>query len=659
MNYRPEIDGLRAVAVLAVLFYHAGAPGFTGGFVGVDIFFVISGYLITGILAEDLNAGRFSLKRFYERRVRRILPPLFLMIALVAPAAWVALLPADFHNFGRSAAAASSFWSNIFFWLGSGYFEAESFTKPLLHCWSLAVEEQFYLVLPLLLWLLFSRLRRGLRPVLAGLAAVSLAAAVFEVGNNQATAFYFLHTRAWELLAGSLVALTPLRRIAPGLAGPLAYLALGLMLMPVFRYSSETLFPGLAALPPVLGAALFIFVHREGFHLTLPGRVLAGLPLRGIGRISYSLYLWHWPLLALPRYIEHGTLSPAARLVLVAIAFLAAYASWRWAENPIRSGRVLKKQKSLFVAAGLAIAVFTAAGLLTPAEAKFYDRLSPQARRYAMAVDGNYEPSGPARPWALVSVEGREVALRAWSIGPQGEPVFLVWGDSHANMWRAAFDLLAEEYGRPGLYLEPDGCWPLRFGDKSRQDCGDFLTAVAETAARKNIRHIFLGAYYHWDLKSPALPEKPLDYQGEGQQAQRRLLAEFADMAGKTVAALSRSGAEIWIMENIPAFDFSVPHTLALEVEKGRSPDDFTYPVQFYHNRQAATRPVLEGLNSPGVRILRAEEQLCPDGRCRPADEGGSFYTDTHHLSNYGAIQNRAAVEPMFRAMGKAEDTRP
>ncbi|MFM7347934.1 MAG: acyltransferase family protein [Erythrobacter sp.] len=338
MDYRRDIDGLRAVAVFPVVLYHAGVPGFPGGFVGVDVFFVISGYLITAILAREIAEGRFSLAGFYERRARRILPPLAVVLAATLLVGWHLLMPEELLRLGRATFATVLFASNVSAARSLDYFAPAAEFEPLLHTWSLAVEEQFYLIFPLLLMgLAWAGWSRRALAVVAGLSALSLAAAAALIDARPLWVFYLIVFRVWELGAGAMLALTRpappharLLREGLGLAGLLAILA------PVALYSAATPFPGFAALPPVLGATLLIWIGGEGGG-SRASRLLALRPLVGIGLVSYSLYLWHWPILAFVRVFEGWVrISNATAAGAVAASLAAAWLSWRFMERPFR-----------------------------------------------------------------------------------------------------------------------------------------------------------------------------------------------------------------------------------------------------------------------------------------------------------------------------------
>lgn len=338
--YRPEVDGLRAVAVLSVVLFHGNFDGFAGGYVGVDVFFVISGYVITSLLLADLESGCFSFAEFYERRIRRIVPA-FLLVTLVSlPAAWLWLTPRALAEFGSSAIWACAFLANIFFLDHSDYFDGEMALKPLAHTWSLAVEEQFYLVFPVLLGLIVRARRVAPAWWLGAIAAASLAYAELAASFSPQTAFYLLPSRMWELLVGGLVACwwrarsesgrapTALRRGTGAAASGLLLIAFA-----VATYDVETPIPGLAALVPTGGAALVIMFARESNWI---GRLLGSRPLVGVGLISYSTYLWHQPLFAFYRHATKASLEPSVALWLAAASLGLGYLSWRFVETRFR-----------------------------------------------------------------------------------------------------------------------------------------------------------------------------------------------------------------------------------------------------------------------------------------------------------------------------------
>lgn len=345
--YRPDIDGLRAVAVLAVVAYHAAPGWLPGGFIGVDVFFVISGFLITRILAGQLAEGRWSLADFYARRIRRIFPALGLVLLASLAAGWWLLLPGQLAKLGQHGLLGAGFVANIGYWLETGYFDALAQDKPLLHLWSLGVEEQFYLVWPLLMWAAWRR-GVGLRTLALGLAGLSLLINIVGVSLWPSATFYLPPARLWELLTGAVLALSPqalaFLHNAPSrrtrwLAHALAGLGAGLLLAGFVWTSAADRFPGWWALLPVGGAAALV---AAGPNAWINRRVLSQPWMVGCGLISFSLYLWHWPLLSFLAMTSDGPPSRLARLAAVALSIGLAWLSWRWVEQPLRHGPRLR-----------------------------------------------------------------------------------------------------------------------------------------------------------------------------------------------------------------------------------------------------------------------------------------------------------------------------
>ncbi|TXH69386.1 MAG: acyltransferase [Thiothrix sp.] len=360
MHYRTEIDGLRAVAVLPVIAYHAGFTGFSGGFVGVDIFFVISGYLISSILLDELQNQNFSLLSFYERRIRRILPALFLVLAFTAAVAWWLLLPHELAAFGRSLISVILFASNLLFWQESDYFATESEYIPLLHTWSLAVEEQYYLIFPLLLAFLWKFGLKAIYLSLGVLAVIGLATSEWLWRVDAGANFYLLPSRFWELLLGALAAVyLKNKQVSTGwLAQCLSLVGLALVLGSIFLLNNSLPFPSSYALFPTLGATLIILFASP--H-NLAGQALSLKPLVFVGLISYSAYLWHQPLLVFARmqpYVE-ANLALMAAMALASLVF--AWLSWRFVESPFRN-RQRFTRRQIFLLAGVGSLFFLGLG---------------------------------------------------------------------------------------------------------------------------------------------------------------------------------------------------------------------------------------------------------------------------------------------------------
>ena len=405
MKYRAEIDGLRALAVVPVILFHAGFETFSGGFVGVDVFFVISGYLITTIILAELEQGKFSIVNFYERRARRILPALFLVILVSIPFAWLYLPSPEYKDFSQSLVAVSFFASNILFWRESGYFDAAAELKPLLHTWSLAVEEQYYVLFPLFL-MLFWRLGKRWILIMLGLVFVaSLAIAQWDAYAKPAAAFYLLPTRGWELLIGAFAAfyLSKVNRKdfskAVGEVG--GWLGVALIIYAVFAYSKSTPFPGLYALVPTLGTVLVILFATEQ---TTVGKFVGNKAFVGIGLISYSAYLWHQPLFAFARQRSLDEPSHTVFLVLSGMALVIAYFSWRFVEAPFRF-RSKFSRATIFILTLIGSFVFASIGYFGHIKDGFNSHLSnvsTQSYDYKL-TDTNFIVLGDSHGRRLIS----------------------------------------------------------------------------------------------------------------------------------------------------------------------------------------------------------------------------------------------------------------
>lgn len=352
MRYRREIDGLRAIAVIPVILFHAGIPYFNGGFIGVDIFFVISGFLITSIITSEIEAKQFSIINFYERRARRIMPMLFFILLASFCYAWFCLLPSDMKSFSSSITSVIFFYSNFHFYSESGYWDISSELKPLLHTWSLAVEEQFYLLFPLLL-LVTQKLKKAKMMILICLLTViSICLSQWSAHHAVTANFYLLPTRFWELAIGALIGISGVKYSSVltsitrhrAFNEIMAFLGLGMIVFSILFLTESTPFPGFIALVPTLGTAMIIiFASAE----TLIGKFLSLPFFVGIGLISYSAYLWHQPLLAFAKYQSFPALSWMVKIALVMLVFPLSYLSWKFIETPFRSKSLFSRKKIL------------------------------------------------------------------------------------------------------------------------------------------------------------------------------------------------------------------------------------------------------------------------------------------------------------------------
>ncbi|MGV6820480.1 MAG: acyltransferase family protein [Parvularcula sp.] len=493
-SYRADIDGLRTLAVLPVVFFHAGL-GFPGGFVGVDIFFVISGFLITGIVDRDIQDRKFSLVRFYERRIRRLYPALFAMLTVTTGiAAWL-MIPQDFADFGGSLAATTVYASNFFFFFQNGYFNEAAHLKPLLHTWSLAVEEQFYIFFPPALWVLARYLpRRAVKAVLAFGAIVSFALCVWATGKNEDFAFFLLPTRAWELALGGLLALGmfPSLEARPRIRQALSWTGLLLIAVPVFTYSQATAFPGLAALWPCLGTFLLLWVGRDGWGLIT--KALATPPMVAVGKISYSLYLWHWPIIVFGTYGAGPHPSVPVGIMLVVLSLGFAYLSWRFVEQPVRIGDLFGQRITLFLGAFAASAVAMAVGLGIHLTKGLPSRADPALM--AMIDPAQYlHDHRYCHDITPVRLREGDICVR----GAGGAlPSFALVGDSHADALSPGLFAAAAAAGKAGFQLTAPGFVPLiDIETQGRASNAARLIALKRfLETHPEVRTIFITAYW-------------------------------------------------------------------------------------------------------------------------------------------------------------------
>ena len=629
LKYRAYVDGLRAVAVLPVLFFHADL-GFTGGYVGVDVFFVISGFLITGLLLRDLDAGQFSIVKFWERRVRRIMPALAVVVLASLAAGWFLLLPQGFKELGESAVAQTLLTSNIYFWIkswiGVGYFTPDAEVKPLLHTWSLAVEEQFYLFFPLLLLALKRLARHSIVPAILLLAGISFALSVWCSYRYPSANFYFLPTRAWELLIGSFLAAIPLQQriSARWLTESLSWGGLLAIMCAVFFYDRETRFPGVTAILPCVGAALVIWTN--GHTLTSVGKLLALRPVVFIGLISYSLYLWHWPVLVFFKYLTIDPLSLGQRLLLLLASLLLAVLSWKFVETPFRKRAILKTRSQILAFGGVATAVLLCAGLAIFKLHGVPSRVPAAALRYA---------NGEANRGDFMIDLGLKEALKGDFIelgtGNKEKPIdVFVWGDSHAMAVMPVLDILCKEHSVRGVAATHTLTAPLvGFKTRSLKEASIvYNNSVVEFIRNKHVNNVVIVA--RWDVYGDTA----------------RLHGYLID----TISRLKDTDAKIWIVRQVPKQRWNVPRVLGVVVWRGGFPEKLGLSLAEYRDQFHHQDPIFEGLalEFPKVTVLDPTALLATNNLCPVAENGESLYWDDNHLTVAGAMLLRPLFESTF-----------
>ncbi|MDK1383918.1 acyltransferase family protein [Sinorhizobium sp. 8-89] len=653
-EYRPDLDGLRAVAILPVLLFHAGFRSFSGGFVGVDVFFVLSGFFMARIILTELERGSFSFRAFYVRRMRRIFPALFSMIAVSTVAAWFLLMPQEFRYFGDSVQAAALFTSNVLFRSESGYFDVAAEMKPLLHIWSLSVEEQFYLIFPVAVFLCFKFARRHIFAIVLAVALLSFGASTWGITHSPEKAFYLLHFRIWELLTGVLVAIAPRPAYAPRGAQALAALGLLAIFLAVFTYTPDTPFPGAHAAVPCLGTALMIHAHCRG---GLIARLLSSPVSVFTGRISYSLYLWHWPLIVFARYGLGHELTTGWALSAVAMSFALAYVSWRFVEQPARYGRMAYSPVAIIGVSSAAIFSAVAfAGIVNglqgipqrlPEEARaLYQATYDESRFFSERcfADSNGEGLTPAQI--------RRGNLCRVGIDTTSAPQFLVWGDSHAAAIAPAIDVAARQMGMSGMFVGRASCPPLPntdfAGPAAVKRCIEYNSAVMSLIEQKRFAFVFMVGFWPKYVHRAELP-------GEGVFFDPRVEPSLPDWSAPvrtglnvTLTKLARQGTKAVLVMDVPEMGHEVPEALARAVVSGR-PLDIAPPLEYTKMRQALARRVLsEAAKSSGALIVDPMNLICDATRCHVMREGTVLYKDGDHLSAKGAESLSALFRPVL-----------
>lgn len=645
MEFRKDINGLRAIAVLSVLCYHFGLPGFTGGFIGVDVFFVISGFLMTGIIVTALEKGTFSIWSFYAARVRRIVPALMALCITLLVLGWFWLSPADYATFGKHAANALIFNSNFKFKREAGYFDSFSQDKWLLHTWSLSLEWQFYLLLPILLLVLWRwRSRRLIYIALGLLAALSLAVSIVATPTHAAFSFFLLPARAWELLAGSLAFIAARRwpQWSASSASLIHLAALFLIALSVSLFDASVEWPGYAALLPVAAAALLVAVR----HPARPP-LLAGGVIQSIGSWSYSIYLWHWPVFVALRHAEVDAVPLWIGLGIVASVVLG-FLSYRFIETPFRS-RSAHKPNRRRAAALLAFSFTALCGLAVHRYEGFPQRVSSQVLDIESTLSENDE-FWP-KPCTETSLEASYPECR------DDTPSYALLGDSHAG---AAFQGVHQAaHGRYGIVFTKS-CPPFIGGyllSKRRDsECPDF-TAAAMAAI---------------DTLPPAVPLiviTRLSYyiHGYNEHPDKKVELRYLDVPDSEVRAapedvfirktvetmcwMTTSGRPVYVLQPLPEIGVEVARVLSRQLMFGKPLRDISIPLGDYYKRhRTALTALRQAEKDCGIRLLDPVPYLCSNGVCHGSQNGIPYYYDDDHLSVAGAHKLAPLFEPIFQS---------
>jgi peptidoglycan/LPS O-acetylase OafA/YrhL len=650
MDYRREIDGLRALAVLPVIFFHAGFQAFSGGFVGVDIFFVISGYLITSIILTEKSSGRFTLINFYERRARRILPALFIVMLACLPFAWLWLLPDNLNDFSKSLIFVSIFSSNFLFFNQSGYFDTAVELKPLLHTWSLAVEEQYYLLFPIFISILWSKFWGRASGIILFVALISLIFSHWSAYNYPVANFYLLPTRIWELFIGALVALylfnhdqnIHTNRI---INSTLSLAGIILILFSIFTFDDRTPFPGFYALIPTIGTALIILFASEK---ELVGKWLGNKLFVGLGLISYSAYLWHQPLFAFARIRSFDAPTTGLLLALSLLAVFLAFLSWKYVEKPFRD-KAKFSQKHIFVYSLVGSVFFIVLGIIGNVNKGFDQRFSiPPSISDEFILQNqnvancfkNYKKDGSTIDFCFLGdSEGKNSEIT-------------VFGDSHAIALLPAFDHIGKKIGKSIVHIGLGGCpslldvWVLK---------GKFTIGVCKNLAERQlayvrdnqIKKVFLAS--RWTIYTDGNYEgKKIIYLGMNRNDsldQTTSKKAFEQGLDRTIKAYKDLGAEVYVIAQVPQqlhntkeIYYSIYDSNFAAIQESEFIRKFSVPVFKHASFQSYTRKIFDEYNSRGeIKLINLDSVFCDNTRCIFGTIKQPYYTDTDHLSSFGS----------------------
>ena len=611
-NYRPDIDGLRAVAVLSVIAFHLNPAWLPGGYLGVDIFFVISGYLITNIIWREACEQNFSILRFYERRIRRIMPALLTVLAATSVAALILLLPADLKGFGRSLLATLFFVANIYFWRDTNYFSRTAEDKPLLHMWSLGIEEQFYIVMPFLLAILAFRWRRAAVWFVLAIVLLSFGLNVFanRIGA-QNPAFYLLPTRAWELGAGAAIALLPAS--LSQLYRPVAFVAglLGIaLLLLALTHPQQGLIP--AATPAIVAAALLIW-SGSGPITPATSQLLALRPFVLVGLISYSLYLWHWPVIVFSKYYLVRQLNVWEVIAALAVMFTAAFLSYRYIEQPARAKTMSWRRVGLWTgagslaAAGLAITIVISDG--------FPGRLDAQAAAMNEALGTHYRC--PVLKYLALNGE-RACELNLPSRNPN-DAVVVLMGNSHAQMYAPVIEAILRKKDVPGLLVPVNGCFPSAIVNLSRACAEQMARNIRSVSTLQSAKTILLGT--SWNYENIRF----------GQEAQQSKQESFAAGLDHTIRQLKAAGKKVVLIGPIPAPGWDVPSVGARSLAFGRPLPALETSRMAFDDRYGKLLETF--VQRQDLEFVQPHTKLCNALSCPYIRNGRSLFADSNHLA--------------------------
>lgn len=664
-NYRPDIDGLRSIAVLFVIIHHAFPNQFLSGFIGVDIFFVISGYLISRLIIEDLIHKKFSILDFYLRRIRRIFPAMVLVLLSTFITGWLTLNPIEFSSLGKHLAAGAGYIANIVSWKESGYFDSTSNIKPLLHLWSLGVEEQFYFVWPVLLLLAWKK-KLNLLFLIIILSCISFFININQVYKSSSAVFYLPHTRFWEFLTGSALAFFSLLPHYPSLrprsfsrfflndgsikriiSTIISFLGFLIILFGAMKITPQRYFPGWWAISPVLGSALIILAGNQSW---LNRKLLANRIMVGVGLISYPLYLWHWPALAFGRIYNGAAPSWYFQTLLILISFILAYLTFNFVEKPLRFNKTFNQvELKLF----LATIFICALGLLA-----YQSILKPRYKLSETIISAfNRTPSEEPEQNCFDISNNHKDNYHPWfcHLNAKGKKAkFFVTGDSHALSMISIIRKIAMENGTDILFTGYSGCPPLigvkpLRGDQDIRNCFELNNKILNFVKDNGITDVFLiGRWNYYTVADFSRGNHTwISFGKNASETLASTQTSFTEGIRNTFLNYTNAGIKVHIMAQIPRQQKDpieiYGHVFRFSRDLQNRLDNHSVPFNKHLKEQEFTSKVIRNESSPyadKVEIVNLDSIYCNNRFCSIGDTEAPYYIDDNHLNLKGASRS-------------------
>ncbi|MDR4653060.1 MAG: acyltransferase [Nitrosomonas sp.] len=671
LKYRPEIDGLRAIAVLAVIFFHAEVSLFSGGFIGVDIFFVISGYLITKIIVSQLHENNFSFVSFYTRRIKRIFPAVFFLIVFTVLFGSLILTPDKFVDLAKSAIFSSAFLANVWFAKHSGYFDLAAEISPLVHLWSLAVEEQFYFIFPLLLFFTHKLWKfKGIKILLLFLFLFSFALSVILSSNYPNSSFYLLHTRAWELsLGGILIFLPEFKFQNRYVTNTLSIIGSLFIAISIFTFSKGIPYPGYWAMLPIIGTALVI----ASSHITagISNSILSNSILVKIGKFSYSVYLWHWPIIVYYRiYISERSFYIHEMLLLILLSLFAGYLSWLFIEEKFRYQRISVKRVFTYMILSTALIMFVSFAIYF--SHGFPERISEDARKYTRASMQKLECVDRIQLFS-------ETDNKFCVIGKSWENARykgMIWGDSHSLQWSQLFDMVGRQFDI-SFVIAPEECppylnseyvmefWP-EFPNFTKNCTIKHRMAVGWLNKNPDIKFIVMAAAWSGHIRMLYDEQHKQNYLNTKPITERiGDIGEFLSTKAmqKTIASLNLNNKHIMLLGDIPRPNRSLNECYFSEetsLLRKTCKEDYSFldenEVKGWHQySDNALLAVASGHEAISSMILT--NKFCTNGKCPTIINSELIYRDENHLrmnldkETVEELGKKSGIDEYFRAL--------